>query len=529
MATMHPKKYAGGVWAEEQVFNALRELPDPWHVVADVYFPIPRDADPALDGQVDFVLLHPELGGIVLEVKGGSGIGVEDGHWWSENREGRYPIKNPYQQASGYKYTLKKLIEERTGVAVWFGHAVAFPSTSSVHGSIGMTGPEQLTIMRNDLDAIAPALDRIVRFLGPPRQRLSGRDVEKVVRALAPTAVITVDLADGSDDVRRKQVELTQQQHAVLESVANWPRAWVKGAAGTGKTVLAISRAQQLAQAGKRTMLVCFNQALGDHLAAEITDGSIDAGHFHRLAAQLGGPRPAGMSEFTWRERGCADLMLEACLSAERTWDAIVVDEAQDFDPYWIEVLETLLTPDGVLVAFADENQQLFRRELIDLPELPLELTINCRNTRGIATCAGGPLQVVWDERRCADGPIPELFVVDGDPTRKIRSVVHAYIGEGNLKPERVAILSTSRELVDELSSGQIGRWTTVRAGQLGLVCDTVHRFKGLEADAVVLVLPEDRVAPVAAYVGMSRARTLLTVIASAAAAESIRWPINLR
>ena len=63
MATMHPKTYAGGVWAEEQVFNALRDLPDPWHVVADVYFPIPRDADPALDGQIDFVLLHPELGG----------------------------------------------------------------------------------------------------------------------------------------------------------------------------------------------------------------------------------------------------------------------------------------------------------------------------------------------------------------------------------------------------------------------------------------------------------------------------------
>ena len=43
----------------------------------------------------------------------------------------------------------------------------------------------------------------------------------------------------------------------------------------------------------------------------------------------------------------------------------------------------------------------------------------------------------------------------------------------------------------------------------------------------MVLVLPEDQVSGVAAYVGMSRARTMLTVIASAAAAAWIRWPLN--
>ena len=42
-------------------------------------------------------------------------------------------------------------------------------------------------------------------------------------------------------------------------------------------------------------MLVCFNQALGDHLTAEILNRAIDAGHFHRLASQLGRPRPAGI------------------------------------------------------------------------------------------------------------------------------------------------------------------------------------------------------------------------------------------
>lgn len=528
MAVMHPNQYPGEEWGEEQVYNALRILPDDWHVIADVYFPVPRDADPTLDGQVDLVLIHPRFGGIILEVKGGSRIGVDDGRWWSENRDGRHQIKNPYQQASGYKYSLKSLIETRCGVSVWFSHAVAFPSTSTVHGSIGLTGPEQITILKRDLKSIVQAVHRVIDFSSPPSHRLSEHEVHKVVQALAPTAVIEVNSADVADQVHREQLTLTQQQHAVLGSIANWPRAWVKGAAGTGKTVLATRRARDLAETGKRTMLVCFNQALGDHLVSEVSDTVINAGHFHRLARIIGGPRPSGMSHETWLGLGCADQILETAAASEISFDAIIIDEAQDFDPYWIGALESLLTPDGVLVAFADEHQQLFRRELVELPELPIELTINCRNTREIADRAARPLDIRWDHRLCSTGPPPELHVVEGAPDRTIRSAVHAIINDGNLTPERVAILATSRALVDRLQSGKIGRWQPVPAGQVGLVCDTVHRFKGLEADAVVLVLDDDNTTAIEAYVGMSRARTSLTVIASAASAEAIHWPVSL-
>ena len=45
-------------------------------------------------------------------------------------------------------------------------------------------------------------------------------------------------------------------------------RAMICGGAGTGKTLLAFERAQEMAHSGLKTLLLCYNRALGDHLKA---------------------------------------------------------------------------------------------------------------------------------------------------------------------------------------------------------------------------------------------------------------------
>jgi ATP-dependent exoDNAse (exonuclease V) alpha subunit len=51
-------------------------------------------------------------------------------------------------------------------------------------------------------------------------------------------------------------------------------------------------------------------------------------------------------------------------------------------------------------------------------------------------------------------------------------------------------------------------------------VCETVHRSKGLEYDAVVLVVDKLDVSDLHLYVGASRAVSLLTVIGPAGLEE---------
>jgi ATP-dependent exoDNAse (exonuclease V) alpha subunit len=55
---------------------------------------------------------------------------------------------------------------------------------------------------------------------------------------------------------------------------------------------------------------------------------------------------------------------------------------------------------------------------------------------------------------------------------------------------------------------------------------ESISRFKGLDAAAVVLVLAENKGPPnqAQAYVGMSRARSVLVVVGSEGTRRAVNW-----
>ena len=71
-------------------------------------------------------------------------------------------------------------------------------------------------------------------------------------------------------------------------------------------------------------------------------------------------------------------------------FDAIVVDEAQDFSPSWWDALDYLWDNTGPIWAFLDKAQSL-SREPVEPPikgAFHFALDVNCRNTRRIVACA---------------------------------------------------------------------------------------------------------------------------------------------
>ena len=66
---------------------------------------------------------------------------------------------------------------------------------------------------------------------------------------------------------KRRTSKLTEHQFAVLDGLADHNRAAIHGGAGTGKTVLALEKAQRLAGRGAETLLICYSQALGAALS----------------------------------------------------------------------------------------------------------------------------------------------------------------------------------------------------------------------------------------------------------------------
>src|SRR4029078_7470148 len=121
--------------AEGTVCAAVEErLADGWEVFHSVGW-VSRDKEKgADDGEIDFVIAHPERGVLCLEVKGrgiecrhGEGFGIHDGV-----REG---IRDPFAQAIDHTYAMRRKLggmPAKGGGEVTIGHGVAVLD-NSVH------------------------------------------------------------------------------------------------------------------------------------------------------------------------------------------------------------------------------------------------------------------------------------------------------------------------------------------------------------------------------------------------------------
>lgn len=163
MARLIPPSLPGSTpQSEKAVWMALRDLPDPWRVFHGVEWQAERDGRPG-DGEADFVLLHPKVGFIVLEVKGG-GVGVVDGLWHSIDRNGdRHDIRDPFEQAKTSKYTLLEYLKDAVGTTAYIpaGHAVIFTDVAAPAG-LGANAPEEIAIGRNDYGRAAEMVQRLI-------------------------------------------------------------------------------------------------------------------------------------------------------------------------------------------------------------------------------------------------------------------------------------------------------------------------------------------------------------------------------
>src|SRR5207247_4519754 len=114
--------------------------------------------------------------------------------------------------------------------------------------------------------------------------------------------------------------------------------------AGAGKTMLAIQLARKLAARGGRTLLTCVNERLAAYLQASVgAVRGIDVDDIRGLCARMAAE--AGLSKARQPEVTSArdvppdhDLAVMLAAAADvlgPRYEAMVVDEAQNFRPEW--------------------------------------------------------------------------------------------------------------------------------------------------------------------------------------------------
>lgn len=517
-----------------------------------------RDSSGRLrEGEADFTLLIPTFGVLVVEVKGG-GVTYDPktDSWTSLSREGqRHAIKDPFKQASSERHAL---IDQISADATWrqwkkgplgFGHAVAFPDIKDAGSLVGPNRPRELVGTSKQLEDLNGWVNHLTTFWRRELDVAPGPKGIRIIQDILSRSVEVKPVLSASiSQVELQRIRLTANQTRVLRVIGNRRRAVVSGGAGTGKTLIAVEKARQLASQGHAVVLLCYNRPLADALSKSLKDEErISVLSFHQLcevrireAAAASGRQllKEAMSAYPGiGDRHMFDVQYPYALALSNEvlpslCDALIVDEAQDFsDEYWFAVEELLHEPEvGHIYIFIDENQALYKRHgNLPVSEEPFYLTTNCRNTSAIHQAA-----YQFYKGEAVDGP--ELVGPDVERIAKDTAAaqaeyiirrIHHLISEEGLRATDVAVLIAKRPkgaLYELLRQARLEVPGTPRLvfeeheRSNAVLVDTVARFKGLESPAVVLWLGDEVVAERSwetVYVGMSRAKSLLIVVGS--------------
>lgn len=533
MAVMIPDIDAATIsnLGEQAFYYAACHLPDSYTVMYSYRY---KDQDATgLEAQImeaDFVIVNPNMGYLVIEVKQGD-VNFNNGVW-RELKGNDYVAlhKDPTEQARNAMFAILSMYTSKTNnikFPLKIKYALAFPECSHISGSLPADLDGNSIILSDDLNRLE---DKIFKIFGAENMK---RDIEAtkflIDKVLAPSFKVFAKLEDKIAMFHEQSSRiLTEEQERILEETELDKRKIFLGAAGTGKTFIAIEKAKRLGKSGKKVFLTCFNKNLAKH-EFSMLGPNITAMNFHDYLEQtltengVDIPNVENLSEYY--DKILPDRAFDFFMNIDESekFDAIIIDEGQDFEENWIICIESMLKKQGEFYIFADTHQNLFNKDIDIINKMVVskhKLTRNLRNTEEINKYLAYILPDVRT-KTVLKGGLPVNFFkwqTIQQEKKMIENEIGKLVSQG-IQPRRILILSPHKKENSCLSDlTKIKEWPLVQYGDTksnSVKFCTIRSFKGLEADIVFLIgiRNESKACTLSdVYVGGSRARFLLYV-----------------
>jgi len=350
----------------------------------------------------DFILYAQDVGLVIFEVKDWSLDQIIDADpqfftLYIEGKEERR--KNPVQQIRDYfgrvmdkikkdGHLVSKDSHTYGQVKVTVNSGIVFPNINKheyeqkgLHHVI----PSERIFFWDDFHPQSPicsdltgqcfrdALEQMLTV--KPRFSITGRELNHLRQLIFP--VVRIDLPDRDNqkkrfDAARRLKLLDHHQESIARQYDGGHRI-ITGPSGSGKTLILVHRAAILKQynpAIRNMLFVCYNITLVNYIRRLLADKHVPPGengvevcHFFQLCAKITGediPYEKADSEYY-------DLVIqdtqEKLPSCNLQYDAILIDEGQDFSDEMLKIVMALLNPKTDHLAIAlDDNQNIYQR-----------------------------------------------------------------------------------------------------------------------------------------------------------------------
>lgn len=528
MAIMIPEKPRNFDPASQEglIFDALASLSEDYYVFHSFRITDTREGI-FHESETDFVILNRTKGVICLEAKAGQ-VRYENGCWLYGSG---IPMHNggPFNQASANKYKLMRYISDSNMAFVLekckFFHAVWFPSVSNDRlrsMTLPSEGDKTLVLTKEALSDPEEFIDRVYALELPSRVQtnLSEFECKRLVREIFCPQFNVFPSASFEADLKKIVFHrLLDEQAGILDFLDEQLTAAVNGAAGTGKTMIAVEKARRHAAFGEKVLFLCFNTQLKDYLENNYAREFVSYYTIAGFACKICNTARPDYKELKSK-------LEDYYISGSFPYKHVIIDEGQDFGSEAIEetdiiqlIHDIIVDTDqgGTFYVFYDRLQLIQAREMPKfISDLDCRLTLyrNCRNTENIAVTSLRP--ITERNPRVFDGAVKgapaKLHFCDSVQSEheRIDVIIDELAADGY---RDIVILTCKTEATSVLSN-------SVKGGRYRnkYLFTTCRKFKGLEADVVVLVdvdkttFEQDNV--LLFYVGTSRARIKLEITA---------------
>ncbi|MGG3957516.1 NERD domain-containing protein/DEAD/DEAH box helicase [Bhargavaea massiliensis] len=523
---------------------------------------------PHLNGdRPDFVLCHPEKGVVIVEVKDWD---LDSTNYRPVGKvlgtNGQWIDKNPINQVKRYKDNLLQFISRKYVATVEQFNTRAYAIVELVVYFHHAKAEEARSFCGNEADKVAKIIDQShVKAIGMNRldeggiRTLSIDESLMVRNDILPAFVRDLKAWLNPSDYhteRREPIKLFPDQERYVKIQPGSHRR-LRGVAGSGKSLILATKAARMLKQSYRVLILTYNITLRHYLRDLVSQqfGTGDRtlirdelviSHFHhflkRLADNYGIELPDGNDGDDDFELGWIEIINKhiSKIEIDRDWmfDAILIDEGQDFKKQWVQFLKTFFTGQAEFFIFYDIDQDLYGRQKDVWIEESQEIKgLGFRGRPGHLNITrrlpGSIVQLIslirkyFDEQRKQEILIPHaqldfftqiswqnMSESQEEKPKLVYDELQSLLEQG-AKVDDIAILTiheeTGLEIVKELSSKGFSishvydlsgmrneekrrseKWK-FQPGDGRLKVCSVHSFKGWEASHIIFVLDRPR------------------------------------